>query len=266
MHKRVFMLLLVAMVLLSVAVSVLAEKDKDTIVCPVCGFIMPKSEASIYEHEGKAHYFCDPGCKAYFIANPEQLASGKTFDAVCGMVIDKDKAVTATHNGFEVYFCSAQCKEKYFADPAKFEINYDVVASEVKPVREMKHTTEFEGRTFYFISEENKKKFEENPDAYVWAECTIGGDVFLRKDAYAEREYKGKTYYFGCKGCLEAFEKDPEKFLDPAYMMDHKCQHAGVHQGCPLKKASTEKDCPNKDKHKDCPHNKKTEKVKTKKS
>ena len=264
MSKRFLSLLVVAVALLSIGVSVYAGKDNDTVVDPVCGFIMPKSEASTHEYEGKTYYFCDPGCKAYFIANPDMVTSGKTYDAVCGMVIDKDKATTADHNGFEVYFCAAGCKDKYFADPAKYELNYDVVASEVKPVREMTYTTEFEGRTLYFISEENKKKFEADPDAYIWAECSIGGDVFLRKDAFAKREYEGHTYYFGCKGCLDAFETDPAKFVDGSYTGDHKCTHAseGV---CPLKKSKSA-GCPHRDKNKSCPHQEKAEKAETKKS
>jgi YHS domain-containing protein len=262
--RRLLSLMIVAALMLSIGASVRAEKDTDTVVCSVCGLLIPKSKASTIGHEGKTYYFCEAGCKAYFIANTETVASGKTFDPVCGMVIHKDKAVTATHNGSEAYFCSAACRDKYMADPAAYELGYDVVANELMPVREMKHTAEYEGRTFYFASEENKKRFEADPDAYIWAECALGGDVFLRKDAYAKREYKGHTYYFGCKGCLEAFEKNPAAFVDGVYRGDHTCTRASG-EGCPLKNGKSA-GCPNLDKHKNCPHDKKASGAETKKS
>jgi YHS domain-containing protein len=247
MRRIIPSLFIIAAVLFTVAGPVSSETGKDTVVCPVCGYIMAKEDASTYEHDGKTYYFCEPGCKAYFISNTEMMTSGKGYDPVCGMVVGKVKAVTAEHNGFMNYFCSESCRDKYLADPTQYEINYDVVAGEMKPVREMKHTLEFEGRTLYFISEENKKKFEANPDSYVWAECGKGGSVFLRKDAYAKREYKGKTYYFGCKGCLEAFEKDPAGYLEKAHTGGHTCSHTGAKQaeeGCMSGKKGDSHKCP----------------------
>ncbi|MFN8533605.1 MAG: YHS domain-containing protein [Dehalococcoidia bacterium] len=43
------------------------EKD------PVCGMdVDPKTAAASYEYQGKTYYFCAPGCKKAFQANPEQ--------------------------------------------------------------------------------------------------------------------------------------------------------------------------------------------------
>ena len=81
------------------------------------------------------------------------------------MLVDKDKAVEAVHKGRKIHFCAEGCKNKYFADPDAYEINYDVVAGKVAPVREMKHTAEFEGATLHFLSKENRDKFLNDPDA-----------------------------------------------------------------------------------------------------
>ena len=40
---------------------------------PVCGMeVDPKSAAATYEYQGKAYYFCAPGCKAAFEKDPEK--------------------------------------------------------------------------------------------------------------------------------------------------------------------------------------------------
>ncbi len=238
MSKRIVGAFLVVLVVFSFAVAFAGGKDK--VECPVCGYLVDPDKALTHEHNGVTYYFCDAGCKAYFLQNTEEMTSGKTYDAVCGMVIDRDKAVSGVHKDRMVHFCSEECKDKYFADPGMYEINYDVVSGEVKPVRQMKNTLEFEGRTYYFASAETKAKFEKNPDAYIYEACPIGGDVFLRKDAAGKREYKGKTYYFGCKGCLDKFDEDADKYISQKGTM--KCQKSCLdenkHEGCPFKKAA----------------------------
>jgi YHS domain-containing protein len=225
------------LVLLSFTAIYAGEKAE----CPVCGFIVNPKEALSNEHEGTTYYFCNAGCKAYFLQNPEEMTSGKTYDPVCGMVFDKDKGVRAEHDGRAVYFCAEECKGKYFADPAKYEINYDVVAEKVMPESQMKHKVEFEGQTYYFVSDESRGKFEANPAAYIYEACPIGGDVFLRKDAAGAREYKGKTYYFGCKGCLDKFDEDADKYMSQKGTLkcQKSCKDKGAHEGCPLKKKSS---------------------------
>lgn len=44
----------------------------ETVVCPVSGKEIKKSESKgSYEHKGKTYYFCCEGCKEKFIKNPE---------------------------------------------------------------------------------------------------------------------------------------------------------------------------------------------------
>jgi Cu+-exporting ATPase len=47
----------------------MAEKVKDL----VCGMEFDREEASAtFEHKGKTYYFCNPGCKERFAADPEK--------------------------------------------------------------------------------------------------------------------------------------------------------------------------------------------------
>lgn len=242
MSKRMFTTLLVVLVLFSFANAFAGEKEK--VECPVCGYLVHPNKALTHEHEGITYYFCDAGCKGYFMQNTAEMTSGKTYDSVCGMVFDKDKAVSEVHEGRMVHFCSEDCKKKYFDDTEKYEINYDVVAGQVMPVKQMKHNLEFEGRTYYFVSDESRAKFEKNPNAFIYEACPIGGDVFLRKDVAGKREYKGKVHYFGCKGCLDMFDENPEKYINRKGKL--KCQKSCVgdkkHDGCPMKKAAEKTD------------------------
>lgn len=233
-----FRAFLITLVLFSFTLVFAGENEKAE--CPVCGYLVDTKEALSHEHGGVTYYFCEAGCKAYFLQNLEEMTSGKTYDAVCGAVIDRDKAVSGEHKGRMVHFCSEDCKAKYFGDPDQYEINYDMVAGEVMPVRQMKHSLEFEGRTYYFGSEESKAEFEKNADAYLYEACPIGGHVFLRKDAAGKREYKGKVYYFGCKGCLDKFDEDAEKYMSQKGTLECKkpCVDKEKHEGCPLKKAT----------------------------
>ncbi len=190
--------------------------DKEMVPCAVCGYMIPKAEALQAEYEGTIYYFCEAGCKAYFLQNPAAFAAGMDMDPVCGMTVKKAGSIEIVHGGRQMHFCAEACKDKYLANPAAYEINYDVVSNEVKPQKEMKYTAKFEGRPYSFVSEENKKAFEKNPDAYIYAECPVSGKVFLRKDAPAKLEHGGKTSYFCCNDCLEKFKADPKKYSGPA--------------------------------------------------
>ncbi|HER43906.1 MAG TPA: YHS domain-containing protein [Candidatus Eisenbacteria bacterium] len=242
MPRRIFQAVLVVFVLCSSTLVFAGGKEKTE--CPVCGYLVNPKDALTHEHEGVTYYFCDAGCKAYFLQNTAEVASGKKFDAVCGMVVEREKAVSIEHNGRMAHFCSDECRDKYVGDPGRYEIDYDVVAGQVMPVRQMKHSIEFEGRTYHFASDESRAAFEKNPDAYVYEACPIGGDVFLRKDAAGKREYKGTVYYFGCKACLDMFDKDAAKYIGGKGKLE--CQKScldedvddGEHEGCPLKKAA----------------------------
>lgn len=212
--KRLTLIVALASMLLA-AGSVFAG-DKDMVPCSVCGYMIPKAEALQAEHEGTLYYFCEAGCKAYFLMNPAEMSKGMDMDPVCGMTVKKAGSIEIVHGGRQMHFCAEACKDKYLANPAAYEINYDVVSNEIKPQKEMKYAATFEGRPYSFVSEENKKAFERNPDAYVYAECPVSGKVFLRKDAPAKMEHGGKTYYFCCNDCLEKFKADPKKYSGPA--------------------------------------------------
>jgi len=50
----------------------MAEKVKDV----VCGMeIDPDTAAATEEYKGKTYYFCSPGCRDQFRANPDQYAT-----------------------------------------------------------------------------------------------------------------------------------------------------------------------------------------------
>ena len=52
--------------------STSAEKKKD----PVCGMMVdPETAAGTSEYQGEAVYFCSPGCKQKFDADPDRFAA-----------------------------------------------------------------------------------------------------------------------------------------------------------------------------------------------
>lgn len=209
--KKTALIVAVATVLVAL-LSVFASAEKDKVACSVCGYMVDESDAPWIKYEGKTYYFCEAGCKAYFMQNQAAVAAGKDIDPVCGMTVDKKSSIAAVFGGREMHFCAAQCRDKYAANPAEYEMNYDIVSNEAKPQKEMGHTVTFEGRPYAFASEAHKAEFEKNPAAYVYEECPVSGKVFLRKDAAAKVDYKGKTRYFCCDECLAKFNKNPKKY------------------------------------------------------
>jgi YHS domain-containing protein len=240
--KRLTLLLALAAVLLG-AGSAFAAQDKTMVPCGGCGYMIPKAGALTTEYEGTTYYFCEAGCKAYFLMDPAAMAAGTDMDPVCGMTVKKAGSIEAVHGGRQMHFCANTCKDKYLANPAEYAINWDPVSNEVKPQKEMKYTTTFEGRPYSFVSEANKSAFEKNPDAYIYAECPVTGKVFLRKDAPAKVMYEGKTRYFCCKGCLEKFNADPKKYPGPAAAGAKGCGDMGAKKeaGCAAAEAGA---CP----------------------
>ena len=128
-----------------------AEPLPDIHTDPVCKMmVIPDSAAASHIHEGKAYYFCNPGCKDKFIAEPEKYVSGSTetfvgsccdaghtaaenyfisepamnvasVDPVCGMTVDPKTAAGAhTHEGTTYHFCSVGCLDKFKAAPEKY--------------------------------------------------------------------------------------------------------------------------------------------------
>jgi len=55
------------------ALAAVAQQAEETVVCPVSGKEMKKSEAKItYEYQGKTYYFSCEKCKEAFMKNPEK--------------------------------------------------------------------------------------------------------------------------------------------------------------------------------------------------
>lgn len=75
-HSRVLTLFLALSFVLSLAA--IAQQAEETVVCPVSGHKIKKSEAKItYEYKGKTYYFCCENCKKEFIENPEKYTQKK---------------------------------------------------------------------------------------------------------------------------------------------------------------------------------------------
>jgi len=103
-------------------------------------FVMPSTAAASYEYDGTVYYFCNPGCKDRFAANPNKYlaatevdpgrhdrnhehsaVSAQHTDPVCGMTVQPETAAgVSDHSGEKYYFCSDHCKKKFDADPEKF--------------------------------------------------------------------------------------------------------------------------------------------------
>lgn len=76
-HSKVLALFLAFSFIL--VLSAVAQQSEETVVCPVSGKEMKKSEARItHEYQGKTYYFCCENCKKAFIENPEEYTHKKT--------------------------------------------------------------------------------------------------------------------------------------------------------------------------------------------
>jgi Cu+-exporting ATPase len=94
---------------------------------PVCGMLVDPREArgGSHEHEGRTYYFCNPGCREKFAADPERFLQGPPpkveTDPVCGMKVNTATAAGMhEHGGETYYFCSPGCREKFAADPQRY--------------------------------------------------------------------------------------------------------------------------------------------------
>ncbi len=52
---------------------------------PVCGMDVDEANAAATaEHQGEKYYFCAPGCKAAFEADPDKYLGGEKKSGCCG--------------------------------------------------------------------------------------------------------------------------------------------------------------------------------------
>jgi len=99
-------------------------------VDPVCGMkVRPEKAAASYEYKGKSYFFCCPGCRTKFEADPEKYLAkqaaaaqaSETIDPVCGMKVKPEKAAASyEYKGKSYFFCCPGCRTKFEADPDKF--------------------------------------------------------------------------------------------------------------------------------------------------
>jgi YHS domain-containing protein len=83
-------------------------------------------------HNGQTYYFCMPGCKTKFLANPAKYIGKKPAEApkmakdpVCGMEVDPKLPDTLKtgYKGKTYYFCNESCKKSFDAAPEKYTKN-----------------------------------------------------------------------------------------------------------------------------------------------
>jgi len=75
-HSKILTLFLAFSFIL--ALSAVAQQSEETVVCPVSGKEIKKSEAKItHEYKGKTYYFCCENCKEEFMKNPEKYTKEK---------------------------------------------------------------------------------------------------------------------------------------------------------------------------------------------
>jgi P-type Cu+ transporter len=97
---------------------------------PVCGMTVdPSTAPAKSDYRGRTLYFCNPGCKETFDANPEaytdEAESGhsaiEVLDPVCGMTVDPSTApARSDYRGRTFYFCNPGCKAKFDANPEAY--------------------------------------------------------------------------------------------------------------------------------------------------
>lgn len=101
------------------------EHGEDTVVDPVCGMKIKKSDAkATYEYNGKTYYFCMEGCKEKFVKEPAKYVRADENKVTCpvsGSTFSKSEAYgSEEYNGKTYYFCCAGCKEKFEKEPEKY--------------------------------------------------------------------------------------------------------------------------------------------------
>ena len=105
------------------------EHGEDSVVDPVCGMKIKKSEAkATCEYNGKTYYFCMEGCKEKFVKEPAKYVKADENKVTCpvsGSTFNKSDAYgSKEYNEKTYYFCCAGCKEKFEKDPEKYTKKY----------------------------------------------------------------------------------------------------------------------------------------------
>jgi YHS domain-containing protein len=101
------------------------EHGEDTVVDPVCGMKIKKSEAkATYDYNGKTYYFCMEGCKEKFVKEPAKYVNADETKVTCPVsksTFNKSDAYgSMEYEGKTYYFCCAGCKEKFEKNPEEY--------------------------------------------------------------------------------------------------------------------------------------------------
>jgi len=167
----------------------LEDAPKPQTQCPMSG--KPINKKMYADYRGKRVYFCGPGCRTKFQADPAKYVKKLEEQGITLARTPKpqtrcpikgtpvNKKVYADYKGKRVYFCCADCLPKFKKDPAKY----------IKKL-------ESQGITLAQASRPQTN-------------CPISGGKINKKQFV---DYKGKRVYFCCPGCDKKFLQDPAKY------------------------------------------------------
>lgn len=213
-NKRMFALLLagfVALAWLGFAQGPTTAKD------PVCGMSV-KIEGAKYttDYKGTTYYFCNPGCKEAFTANPEKYLQAKPAEAatakdpVCGMTVKKEGAkYTFDYKGTTYYFCSQGCQTEFSKNPEKY-----LAADAPKGMAGM-HAKMVEGQKMEmggcpFMSADVDKKIENTKDGVVITLSSKKAEMVKKLQEHAAMMKAGKCPMMDAKGGAAGTAKEGE--------------------------------------------------------
>jgi YHS domain-containing protein len=106
--------------------TIAQSKVKDTLVDPVTGQKVVKSESYDWYYAGKKYYFSSYDSRASFKMNPQKFllnqctADMTTTDLVTGVKVNKAESYDLKYNGQKYYFESYESKETFKMNPEKF--------------------------------------------------------------------------------------------------------------------------------------------------
>lgn len=142
--------------------------DALTAIDPVCGMTVTKLGAKhTAAHAGQDYYFCSAGCRAKFIAAPQNYLVPKS-------AVPSTPPHTHDHHHHHHTDNRDQDSVRHpgTASPGSDSVIKDPVCGMTVDPGTAKYRTEYSGTTYYFCSAGCKAKFDANPTSYLKAETT----------------------------------------------------------------------------------------------
>ena len=192
---------------------------------PVCGMeVEVEADTPRHDHDGETYYFCCPGCRDAFAAEPGKYLADEAggddeaggccgheaeshIDPVCGMTVEVEADTPRhEHEGTTYYFCCDGCRVAFAAEPGKF------LAAEGEADTGCCH--------------------HEHSDTEAGHLDPVCGMTVTAEDAAGTVEHEGTTYYFCCDGCATRFRADPERYLAGQPVVDD--APPGTEYTCPM--------------------------------